>query len=369
MVVGVLEETADDEPRVALVPDDVAKLAESGMVVQVQEGAGTGAFYDDDAYRDAGAQITREAHSVLSVADIVPFVRPPADALALGTLKPGAILVGFLDPSRNQALISDLASHRVTTFAVELIPRITRAQSMDALSSMSTIAGYRAVLLAAEASPRLFPMLITAAGTQPPSRLLVLGAGVAGLQALATGKRLGAVTFGFDTRPEVREQVQSVGATFVQMEEDLQVAGTAGGYATEVGADFLERERAAIQSHIVGADAVITTALIPGRPAPVLITADMVREMKPGAVIVDLAAEQGGNCELTQAGQRVVESGVTIVGPINLPGQAATQASQMYSRNVSNFIRLLVGEGGITIDLEDEIIRGACLTHDGEVLK
>jgi NAD(P) transhydrogenase subunit alpha len=357
-------ETVPGESRVAVVPDDVAKLAEAGVTVLVERGAGRRAFYDDAAYEAAGAGIVNDA-SGLAQSDILAVVRPP-DGRLLTTLSPGTVLVGFLDPARNGALIERLGASGVVAFAVELIPRITRAQSMDALSSMSTIAGYRSVLVAAEASKRMFPMLITAAGTQPPCRVLVLGAGVAGLQALATAKRLGAVTFGFDTRPEVREQVQSVGATFVQMEEELQAEGTEGGYAKEVGEDFLRREQASIRPHVAGSDVVITTALIPGKTAPVLITAEMVAEMRPGSVIVDLAAEQGGNCELSKAGEQVVEHGVTIVGPVNIAAQVATQASQMYSRNIANFIRLLVKDGKLAIDMEDEILKGARVSAGGE---
>ena len=314
-LVAVPKETAANETRVALVPDDVAKLVEAGMRVNIEHDAGATAFYSDEAYLKAGATIAQDFDSILKDADILAVVRPPSDVQSLSGLKPGATVVGFMDPFKNGDLFTQLANANVNAFAVELIPRITRAQSMDALSSMSTIGGYRAVLLAAEASKRMFPMLITAAGTQPPCRILVLGAGVAGLQALATAKRLGAVTFGFDTRPEVREQVQSVGATFVQMDEELEVEGTEGGYAQEVGDEFLAREQQSIRPHVTGSDGVITTALIPGKPAPILITADMVRAMKPGSVIVDLAAEMGGNCELTQAGKTVVESGVTIIGP------------------------------------------------------
>jgi H+-translocating NAD(P) transhydrogenase subunit alpha len=369
VTIGVVRETAPNETRVALVPDDVAKLGESGVSLVLEQGAGAGAFYADQVYEDAGARIAPNAKDVVSAADVLTIVRPPSSTEVLQGLKAGAIVVGFLDPSRNRDLFQTLAGLNVTAFAMELIPRITRAQSMDALSSMSTIAGYRSALIAAESSKRMFPMLITAAGTQPPCRVLVLGAGVAGLQALATAKRLGAITSGFDTRPEVREQVQSVGATFVQMDEELQVEGTEGGYAREVGEDFLLREQESIRPHVAGSDAVITTALIPGKPAPVLITAGMVSQMKPGSVIVDLAAESGGNCELTRAGEDVVENGVTIVGPVNIPGQVATQASQMYSRNLANFVRLLVKDGKLVIDMDDEILKGAGVTHAGEVLK
>lgn len=369
VAIGVPRETATAETRVALVPDDAAKLVEIGIKVLVEHDAGAGAFYADDSYISAGASVAPDNATVIHAADVLAVVRPPADATPLQGLKKGAAIVGFMDPARNAALFSQLAATGVTTFAVELIPRITRAQSMDALSSMSTIGGYRAVLLAAEASKRMFPMLITAAGTQPPCRVLVLGAGVAGLQALATAKRLGAVTFGFDTRPEVKEQVQSVGATFVKMDEELQMAGTEGGYAREVGDEFLAREQQSIRPHVTSADGVITTALIPGKPAPLLITAGMVAGMKPGSVIVDLASEQGGNCELTTAGQSVVVNGVTIIGPVNIPGQVATQASQMYSRNIANFVRLLVKDGAVSVDLEDEVIKGACVTHEGQVLR
>lgn len=366
--VGVLAESSVQEPRVALVPDDVAKLLHAHVRLVIERQAGARAFFDDSAYESAGASLEGAPREVLLRSDVIAMVRPPADPAILGLLRQNSVVIGFLDPSRDSDLVRMLADRGITAFAMELIPRITRAQSMDALSSMSTIAGYRAVLIAAEASKRMFPMLITAAGTQAPCRVLVLGAGVAGLQALATAKRLGAVTSGFDTRPDVREQVQSVGAAFVRMEEGLQVEGTQGGYAQDVGDEFLRRERESIRPHVAAADAVITTALIPGHPAPVLISTEMVGEMKPGAVIVDLAAEQGGNCELTKAGETVVANGVTILGPINLAGQAATQASQMYSRNMANVIRLLIKEGGVAIDFDDEIVREACVTHAGRVL-
>ncbi len=351
----------------ALVPDDVPRLTKIGVSVRVEVGAGFQANFPDDAYSSAGANIV-PASQLAQTTAIAVVARPPSES-EIQALPEASILIGFLDPLRNRELLAQLANHRVTSFALESIPRITRAQSMDALSSMSTIAGYRAVLLAAEASKRMFPMLITAAGTQPPCRVLVLGAGVAGLQALATAKRLGAMTFGFDTRPEVREQVQSVGATFVEMPPELQVEGTEGGYARDVGEEFLRREQEAIGEHLATVDAIITTALIPGKPAPILISEEMIQRMKPGAVIVDLAAEQGGNCELTKAGETVVAHGVTIVGPRNLPAQAATQASQMLSRNVSSFVSLLVQEGNLHLDFDDEIIQGACVTHDGQILK
>lgn len=364
---GVLKERTPGEDRVALVPDDIAKLVGSSVSTFVEQGAGEPAFYDDVRYEAAGARLVASESDVIRSSNILTVVRPPRHE-AIEAMRPDTVIVGFLDPVQNGDLIHSMAKHGVTAFAVERIPRISRAQSMDALSSMSTIAGYRAVLLAAGASKRMFPMLITAAGTQPPCRALVLGAGVAGLQALATAKRLGAITSGFDTRPEVREQVQSIGATFVAMDEVLQVEGTEGGYAREVGEDFLRREQESIRPHVAASDVVITTALIPGKPAPVLITAEMAREMKPGSVIVDLASEAGGNCELTKAGEHVVDHGVTILGPINLPGQVATQASQMYSRNLANFVRLLVKDGQIVVDMDDEIIRGACVAHGGDML-
>jgi NAD(P) transhydrogenase subunit alpha len=362
ITIGVPKETLEGETRVALIPDDVAKLIESGVRVLVQKDAGGPAFYWDETYRTAGADIAETVSEVYERSDVVVSVRPPRDVSDLSAVRRGTILIGFLDPARSLNLIEDLDRRGITAFAMEAVPRVTRAQSMDALSSMSTIAGYRAALLAAEASKRMFPMLITAAGTQPPSRVLVLGAGVAGLQALATAKRLGAITEGFDTRPEVREQVQSVGAAFVEMPQELVVEGTEGGYAKEVGKDFLEREQDAIRPRVSAVDAVITTALIPGKPAPVLITEEMVKEMKPGSVVVDLAAEQGGNCELSKAGETVVAHGVTILGPINIPAQSATQASQMYSRNIANLVRLMIKDGHVSLDFDDEIIRGACVT-------
>lgn len=369
ITLGVPIETLEGETRVALIPEDVSKLTESGVRVLVQKDAGAQAFYSDEAYVGAGAGIAGSVSQLYEQSDLIVSVRPPRVASDLNSMRRGTILIGFLDPARNGDLIDFLGERGVTAFAMEAVPRVTRAQSMDALSSMSTIAGYRAALLAATASKRMFPMLITAAGTQPPSRVLVLGAGVAGLQALATAKRLGAITEGFDTRPEVREQVQSVGAAFVEMPEELVVEGTEGGYAKEVGKDFLEREQDAIRPRVAAVDAVITTALIPGKAAPVLITEEMVKEMKPGSVIVDLAAEQGGNCELSKAGETILAHGVTILGPVNIPAQSATQASQMYSRNIANLVRLMVKDGHISLDFDDEIIRGACVTPESKVVE
>jgi len=362
--VGVVTETLAGEKRVALVPDEVAKLTGRGLGVIVQAGAGDRAAFRDEQYGAAGASLVKSTNEVLAAADVLTVVRYPSNRDQLELLKAGSVVVGLLDPFGNREFLESLGRREITAFAMEAIPRITRAQSMDALSSMSTVAGYRAVLLAAVAAKRMFPMLITAAGTQPPCRVLVLGAGVAGLQALATARRLGAVTQAFDTRPEVREQVQSVGATFIEMPElEEEQTAAEGGYAKEMSAEFYRREQDAIRQAVSAADAVITTALIPGRPAPVLITAEMARSMKPGSVIVDLAAEQGGNCELTQVGETVEDSGVTILGTRNLASELATQASQMYSRNVFSFLELLFNEARMELNLEDEILRAACVTR------
>jgi H+-translocating NAD(P) transhydrogenase subunit alpha len=361
MRVAVARESAANERRVALTPEGAQKLKALGCDVVVEHGAGVAAGFPDALYEKAGAQF---APDVFDQADIILKVQAPS-AAEIGKLTEGDILVGFLAPLTSPDLLEQLAARRVTALAVELIPRITRAQVMDALSSQATVIGYKAALNAAEATGRFFPMLMTAAGTVPPARVLVLGAGVAGLQAMATARRLGAVVSGFDIRPAAKEQVESLGATWVGIQ--LDEAETAGGYAKEVSEETKQKEHEHLRKLVSEADVVITTALVPGRKAPVLVTRDMVDAMKVGAVIVDCAAEQGGNCELTQAGRDVEHNGVLIQGPVNLPATLPTHASFMYSRNVVALIASLLKDGKLAFDFSDEVFAAACVTHEGEV--
>lgn len=365
LTVGVPREIAPLENRVALVPDTVSRLAAAGFTVFVEKDAGLHAGFTDDAYVAAGAEIAPDARTLYERANIVTKVQGPRVNEALGAdevdlMQPGTVLIGFLDPLRNSELMERLVQRGVIAFSMERIPRITRAQSMDALSSMSTIAGYKAVLLGATALGKLFPMLMTAAGTLAPARVLVLGAGVAGLQALATARRLGAVTEGFDTRAVVKEQVQSVGATFIEMPEiEHQETEAEGGYAREMSEEFYKHEQDAIRDHVARADVVITTAQVPGKRAPILITEEMVASMHPGSVIVDLAAESGGNCTLTELGKTVVKHEVVIMGPQNVPGSVPSHASQMYSRNMQTVLNHLVRDGKLELKLDDEITQAA----------
>jgi H+-translocating NAD(P) transhydrogenase subunit alpha len=366
MKVGVLRETAAGERRVALVPEGVKRLAGAGVEVVVETGAGAEAAFLDGEYEAAGARIVGGATAVCGEADAVCKVqRPDDDEVAL--LREGATLIGLLQPLTSPELLEALAGRRVTAFSMDAIPRITRAQPMDALSSQSTVAGYKAALIAAAHLGKFFPMLTTAAGTIPPAKVLILGAGVAGLQAIATARRLGAVVSGFDVRPVVKEQVESLGARFLEL--DVAGAEGQGGYAVALSADQHEREQQLIAMSVGDSDAVISTALIPGRPAPVLVTEAAVESMRPGSVIVDLAAEMGGNCELTVPGEIVNRYGVTIVGERNLPATMPTHASQMYSRNVWTFLDHLIVDGEVALDFDDEITRETCVTHDGRVTK
>jgi NAD(P) transhydrogenase subunit alpha len=355
MRVGVPKEIAAGEQRVAVVPDGVGRL--EGFTVAVERGAGVAAGYPDDLYAEAGAELVDDAFSGV---EAVAKVAGPSD-VEVAKLAPGQVLIAFLQPLTESARLDALRGRGVLAFAMESIPRTTRAQSMDALSSQATVAGYKAALIAADRLPRFLPMLTTAAGTIPPARVLVLGAGVAGLQAIATAKRLGAVVSGFDVRPAVRDQVQSLGATFL----DLGVVGeeTESGYARELTPEEQQRQQAALEERIPDFDVVITTAAIPGRPAPRLIPAAAAQKMRPGSVIVDLAAETGGNCELTRPGEIVETGGVTIVGTLNLPSTMPTHASQLYSRNVSALLQHLAPDGELTLDWEDEITAGACVTR------
>jgi len=364
MRIGVPKETATGEHRVALVPEVVGKLRAKGLDVLVQSGAGADAMLTDAAFADAGARIVTDASEVWH-SDVVVTIAPP-DAQTIGGLGSGSILIGFLAPLTSPQTTKALADAKATAFAMEAIPRISRAQGMDALSSQSNVAGYRAALLGAEEMGRFYPMLMTAAGTIPPAKVLVLGVGVAGLQALATAKRLGARTTGYDVRPEVAEQVESLGAMWLDL--GLEASGE-GGYARELTEEERARQQQALTDAIKGFDVVITTALVPGRPAPRLVTAEAVEGMKPGSVIVDLAGEAGGNCELTEPGETVVRHDVKIVSPLNLPASMAEHASQLFARNVQALLDLFVGEdGALALDFDDEIVRGACIVRDGEIV-
>ncbi len=366
MKAGVPRETAANERRVALTPDMVGRLVGAGLEVSVQSGAGEESFYTDQAYTDAGASIAPDAASVYGGADVVLKVQSPSID-EVGMMPRGSAIIAFLQPLTSPDLVKKLAESGVTSFSMDTVPRIARAQSMDALSSMSSLAGYKAVLIAANSMGKYFPMMITAAGTYAPAKGLVLGAGVAGLQAIATARRLGAVMQAFDVRPVVKEQVESLGATFVGMAEE-QHAEDAGGYATELAEETQRKERELIHTYAKDADFIISTALIPGRPAPLLITEDMVKDMKAGSVIMDLAAETGGNCELTEAGAEVVKHGVTIHGPLNLPSAMPVHASQMYARNIYNLLMHLVKDGELNLDFEDSIVQGCCITNNGEIV-
>jgi len=364
MIVGVPKETAPGERRVALVPDLVPTLTGAGQEVIMEPGAGAAAGHPDTSYQAKGARLEAE---VFDKADILLKVQPPGlDQVA--RLAEGSILIGLLLPYTNTAGIKALAERRVTAFSMELMPRIARAQSMDVLSAMSTVAGYKAVLLAAAGLPRFFPMLMTAAGTLTPTHVLVIGAGVAGLQAIGTARRLGAVVDAYDTRPVVKEQVESLGARFVELPLETKDAEDKSGYARSQSDEFYRKQQELMLKCVAAADVVISTALVPGQRAPVLISEAMVQAMRPGSVIVDLAAEQGGNCALTEPGQDVVRHGVTIMGPTNLPSTMPFHASQMYARTVTSFLGHLVNNGQVKLDLDDDLTRGPLVTHQGEVV-
>jgi len=371
MKVAVPTETYPGERRVALVPANLRNLAKAGIEVVIQAGAGTAAGFSDDQYVEKGARVTSDRDELFA-ADIVVQVRGlGANTVAgrddLARMKSGGILVGTFDPLGEPAAAQDVAATGASQFALELIPRITRAQSMDVLSSMATIAGYRAVLLAAVELPKMFPMLMTAAGTVTAARVFIIGAGVAGLQAIATARRLGGVVRAFDVRPATREQVESLGGKFVELQLETGASEDKGGYAKAMGEEFYRRQRELMAEVVAESDVVITTAAIPGKPSPQLITADAVKGMAPGGMIVDLAAERGGNCELTRADQRLVEHGIVILGPTNLPAEVPHHASQMFSNNVTKFLLNLVKDGQVNMDLGDEIIRDTLVAHEGEV--
>jgi NAD(P) transhydrogenase subunit alpha len=353
------------------VPDAVRRLVEQGLDVVIEAGAGTHAGHGAAAYEEAGARLEPDVARLYETADLVAKVRAPAphpdaDAHEADLLREGATLIGLLAPFDEPDVMRRLAERRITSFSLELMPRITRAQGTDALSSMSTVAGYAAVIIAAEALPKLMPMMMTAAGTLAPARVLVIGAGVAGLQAIATARRLGAIVEAFDVRSATKEQVESLGARFVELEE-VEDAETEGGYAREQSEEQQARQRELLTRHIAGSDAVISTALVPGRPAPKIITEEQVKEMRPRSVIVDLAAERGGNCTLTRPGEIVQVHGVAIHGPLDLPSAYPLHASQMYARNMLNYIQHLVTDGKLQLDLDDVMTRDPLVTHEGEI--
>src|SRR5688500_3521157 len=369
MRVAVPNEIVPGEKRVALVPEVIPQLLKLGHTVVVESGAGLRAGFTDDAYTAAGAAVVSEPSGVYRGAEMVLKVQRPVDAAGgeLELLEKDAVLIGLLQPAGNPRLFEKLAERRVTACSMELVPRTTRAQMMDALSSQSTVAGYKAVLIAANALQKFFPMLMTAAGTVRPARVLVIGAGVAGLQAIATARRIGAVVEAFDTRPVVKEQVQSLGATFVELDVHAAEAQDAGGYAKELSDDHIRREKELIHKHAALADVIITTALVPGKRAPLLIDAKTVAAMRPGSVIVDLAGEQGGNCELTVAGETVVQHDVTIIGPLHISSDLAFHASQMYAKNVAALVTLLAPKGELNLNFADDIISAVCVTAGGKV--
>ena len=356
------------ERRVALVPAVVSSIGDSGAEVLVERGAGSAAGFADEAYLAAGARVAASAAEVLAEAGIVVRLAAPGGEAELAGLREGQTLVGLLNPLGNAQGLAALAERGVNAFALELLPRISRAQPMDALTSMATIGGYKAVLLAADALSKMFPLMMTAAGTVTPARVLVIGAGVAGLQAIATARRLGAVVHAYDVRPAVAEQVASLGGRFVELDLEAGDAEDAGGYAQALGEEFYARQRELLGNVVAESDVVISTAAVPGSAAPLLVTADAVGRMKAGSVIVDLAAETGGNCELTQPGETVSAEGVTILGPLNLPAEVPFDASQMYARNVASFLGHVLDEGALTLDPDDEIVRGALVTHGGQVV-
>ncbi|MGH7763467.1 MAG: Re/Si-specific NAD(P)(+) transhydrogenase subunit alpha [Candidatus Dormibacteraceae bacterium] len=365
MKVAIPKERSPEEHRVALVPDTATKLVAAHLEVSVETGAGAGAYITDEAFEKAGVSVAAGEAALLKDADVVLKVQAPA-AEEVALLKKDAVLISFLQPASQGDIVKALAKQGVTAFSLELVPRISRAQSMDALSSQASAAGYKAVLMAATRLGKFFPMMMTAAGTVAPARVLVMGAGVAGLQAIATARRLGAVVSAYDVRPAVKEEVQSLGATFIEL--PLETQEGEGGYAKEQSEDFLRKQRELIGEHVAKSDVVITTAAVPGRRAPLLVTGAMVKGMRPGSVIVDLAAETGGNVELTQAGQDVDVNGVTIIGTRNVPSTMALHASQLYARNVANLLLHLVKDGAVNLDFADEITKGSCVTHGGEIV-
>ena len=366
MRIGVPTESRSGERRVALVPKDAAALRDKGASVSIEAGAGERAFFADKQYEAAGATVENR-DSVLASADLVLTVNGLSQSDARAS-KSSATIVGFLEPLDDPGAIKALAHEGLSLLAVEMIPRITRAQGMDALSSMAMIAGYKAVLLAAQHAPRLFPLMMTAAGTLTPAKVFVIGAGVAGLQAIATARRLGAVVEGYDIRPEVKEQVESLGASFVELDVGMDRVSGKGGYAAQQSREYYRRQQKALGDHLSGVHVIITTAAVPGRKAPMLLPTSITKRLVTGTVVIDLAAERGGNCALTVPGEVVTQDGVTVAGPVNLPSSVPTHASQMYSKNMLGLTSTLVQDGALRIDLDDEIIRGALVAHGGEII-
>ncbi|MEE9174270.1 MAG: Re/Si-specific NAD(P)(+) transhydrogenase subunit alpha [Thermoplasmata archaeon] len=365
MIVGVVKEIVEGERRVALDPDSVARLRKRGVEVRVQSGAGEGAFHGDASYEAAGATVVADASSVWQQSDVILKVNPPTSG-EVGLLRARSLIIGFLNPLRDPALIQRIADRGASAFSMEMIPRISRAQSMDALSSQSSVAGYKAALLAASTLTKFFPMMTTAAGTVRPARVFVIGAGVAGLQAIATARRLGAEVEAFDIRPVVKEEVQSLGARFVEVELEEETEAE-GGYAKEVSEEARKREQELLAEHVASSDVVITTAQVPGKKAPVLVTETMLAAMRPGSVVVDLAADQGGNVELSRPDEEVSYNGVTILGPTNLPSSLPVHATQMYAKNLMTVLDVILQDGELQLDLEDEIVDASLVVHAGQV--
>lgn len=373
MILGVPRETFPDEHRVALIPANIPSLKKAGYEIRVESGAGEAAGYPDSAYEKSGGVIVEKRAEVFASADVIVQVRgycanPEAAEADLPLMREGQAYVGFMRPCSNAAYVKTVSQKKIAVFAMELIPRISRAQSMDTLSSMMTIVGYKAVLMAADRLPRMFPMLMTAAGTVAPAKVFIVGAGVSGLQAIATSRRLGAVVKGYDIRPAVREQVESLGAAFVEIEVETAETETKGGYARQMDEAFYRKQRELMGRVVSESDVVITTAAIPGKKAPVLIIEDMVKGMTPGSIVVDVAAESGGNCALTEAGKIITRHDVTIVGATNLPSTIPYHASQLYSKNITNFLLNLTRDGQLALDSEDEIIRDTLVARDGRFL-
>ncbi|BAZ81175.1 Re/Si-specific NAD(P)(+) transhydrogenase subunit alpha [Sphaerospermopsis kisseleviana CS-549] len=370
MKIAVAKEIEVCERRVSLIPDIVAKLIKQGLEIYVETGAGEKAFFTDADYEAAGAKIISDPATLWGEADIMLKVSPPQERedgrSEIDLLKTGSVLISFLNPLGNPQIAQKLAQRQITALSMELIPRTTRAQSMDALSSQASLSGYKTVLLAAAALPKYFPMLTTAAGTIAPAKVFIMGAGVAGLQAIATARRLGAVVEAFDIRPAVKEEVQSLGAKFVEVKLEEETVA-AGGYAKEISEDSKKRTQELVAEHVKNSDVVITTAQVPGRKAPILVTEEMVKAMKPGSVIVDLAAEQGGNCACTAPGKDIVWNGVTIIGPINLPSSMPVHASQLYSKNITALMQLLIKDKTLQVNFADDIVDAACVTYGGEI--
>ncbi len=367
MIVGVCKETTKHEKRVALTPEGVEKLMSLGLEIIIESEAGVHSSYTDQSYEEAGAGIEKNREKLLKKCDLLLAVQAP-DKKTVNSMKSGAALISFIWPLQNSDYVEHLREKNITALAMDTIPRISRAQTMDALSTMSNIAGYKAALLGANQLDKYMPMMMTAAGTIPPAKVLVLGAGVAGLQAIATAKRLGAVVEAFDIRPVVKEQVESLGATFVEVPIEEEETESKGGYAKELSERNKQKQREVIHQHVKKSDIVITTALIPGKPAPLLVTKAMVEDMAPGSVVVDIAAEQGGNCEVTKPGETIYHRGVAIVAPLNIPSSLAFHASKLYSKNLLSLLNLLIEDGQLTFNFEDEIVLNATITHNGDIV-